>query len=68
MLFVLSCIQTPTGKHTSKGATQMARKMVKTESRARKLEGEIEKVKDETIVTGQEAAKKESLAIYHNSH
>jgi hypothetical protein len=48
-------------KRTSKGANQMARKKAKTEFRARNLEGEIEKVKDETIVTGHEAAKSDSL-------
>jgi hypothetical protein len=48
-------------KRTSKGAKQMARKKVKTNCRARNLEGEIEKVKDETIVTGHEAAKRDSL-------
>jgi hypothetical protein len=49
-------------KQTSKGAKQMARKKVKSEGRVRNLEGEIEKVKDKTIVTGHEAAKRESRA------
>jgi hypothetical protein len=40
----------------------MARKKVKSECLARNLEDEIENVKDETIVTGHEAAKRESLA------
>jgi hypothetical protein len=49
-------------KRTSKGAKQMARKKVKSECRATNLEVEIKKVKDETIVTGHEAAKRDSLA------
>jgi membrane-bound inhibitor of C-type lysozyme len=49
-------------KRTSKGAKQMSRKKVKFECRARTLEGEIENVKDETIVTGHETAKRDSLS------
>jgi len=49
-------------KRTSKGAKQMARKKVKSECRSRNLEDELEKVKNETIVTGHEAAKRDSLA------
>jgi hypothetical protein len=49
-------------KMTSKDAKQMARKRVKSKCRARNLEGEIENVKDETIVTGHEAAKRDSRA------
>jgi hypothetical protein len=44
------------------GANQAARKKVKSESRSRNLEDELEKVKDGTMVTGHEAAKRESLA------
>jgi hypothetical protein len=46
-------------KLTSKGAKQIARKKVKSKSRVRNLAVEIENVKDETIVTGHEAAKRE---------
>jgi hypothetical protein len=49
-------------KLTSKGAKQRARKKVKYEGRCSNLEEEMEKVKDEIIVTGHEAAKRDSLA------
>jgi hypothetical protein len=44
-------------KRTSEGADQMARKKVTSDCRASNLEGEIEMAKDNTIVTGHEAAK-----------
>ena len=47
---------------TSKGTKKLARKKEKNECRSRNLEEEIEKVKDETKVTGHEAAKRHSLA------
>jgi membrane-bound inhibitor of C-type lysozyme len=40
----------------------MVRKKVNSECRARNLEVEIENVKDESIVTVHEAAKRDSLA------
>jgi hypothetical protein len=49
-------------KRTSKGAKQMARKKVKEECRAINLECDLGRVKDETIVTGHEAAKRRSVA------
>jgi hypothetical protein len=47
---------------TSKGAKQTERKKVKDECRAINLECELERVKDETIVTGHEAAKRKRVA------
>jgi hypothetical protein len=47
---------------TSKGAKQIARKKVEYECRAINLVEEIEKFKDETKVTGHEAAKRDSIA------
>jgi hypothetical protein len=49
-------------KQTSKGANQIKRKEVKVARRKGNLKDELEKVKDETIVTGNEAAKRDSLA------
>ncbi len=49
-------------KCTSKGAKEVARKSVKGEFLTRKLEGEMEKVKDKTSVTGHAAAKRSSQA------
>jgi hypothetical protein len=43
---------------TSKGEKELARKRMKDEFRAKNLECELETVKDETIVTGHEAAKR----------
>jgi hypothetical protein len=39
----------------------MARKKVKSDTRTRNLEDEMEKVKDDIIVTGHEAAERVSL-------
>ena len=47
---------------TSKGGKQTERKKVKDECRAINLECELERVKDETIVTGHEAAKRRRVA------
>jgi hypothetical protein len=50
-------------KRTSKqGAKQMGRKKVKDECRGINLECELERVKDETFVTGHEAAKRKIVA------
>ncbi len=43
---------------TSKGEKELARKMMKDEFRAKNLECELKTVKDETVVTGHEAAKR----------
>jgi hypothetical protein len=47
---------------TTKGEKQVARKVMRDEFRATNLECELETVKDEAIVTGHEAAKRDNVA------
>ena len=49
-------------KSTSKGVRERAQKKVKSDRRARNLDDEMMKVKDETVITGHEVAKRNSLA------
>jgi hypothetical protein len=49
-------------KQTTKGSNHLALKKAKCVYRTRNLEVEIEKVKDETIVTEHEAAKRDMAA------
>jgi hypothetical protein len=44
----------------------MARKQAKSELRTKNLEDELEQVKDDTVVSGYEAAKRDSLARDHS--